>query len=151
MLTGVKTWRGIVTAVLLAVVLTGCTAPDEVTDEELTAWMDGLERDLPPGAGMLAGVAENMAEAEPGTGSSLDIGGIDVHTIEFSCFGVERMTVDLTITQGPVTGSSRQKEFVCDDGPHIVLEHLPEVTEVMANGVEATGEGAWAVIVRGER
>lgn len=136
---------------LLAVGLTGCSpaGPDaNEVQEWLTAASDDPhnERNV---LGTAAGVASTRDVGHEDGVVLGDLNGATVESIEFACFGEEKMTLEWSAA-GDSNGRGAEQILTCADGPRTVEVGIQNVNGVRVNGTSAQGAGAWSAVIRGE-
>lgn len=135
--------------VVLAGLIVGCTAGQApVRSEQAQAWLDQLDFG---DEGMVATFSGGPS-LDFDAGETIGVGYdpvAQVTSAEFSCFGEERMSVELWVEGVESATTLREEDLLCEASPHTIEIAMEAVDGVRANAVSADGTGAWAVVVRG--
>jgi|GEM_PF-3260036 len=144
------------TAVLVAVALSGCATAEVPDAAAVQEWMSQQQK-ADAGIGQMSALASAAADVAADESADSEDVRIDlaeparVSSIEFSCFGAETMDAAVHLVTGSSTIGTGAQQVRCADGPVSIdvagIGELP-VSAVGANGINADGLGAWAVVVR---
>lgn len=141
---------------LVAVALSGCSAPEPPDPEAVQQWLSRQESaSVGVGIGAMSALASKTADTaaegvdEP-EGVRIELAeSARISSIEFTCFGAETMDAVVHVTtRSSSAGTGVQVR--CADGPVEIanpVDGLP-VSMIRANGVNDSGFGAWSVVVR---
>jgi len=142
--------------VLVAVVLSGCATAEVPDAAAVQQWMSQQQK-ADAGIGQMSALASAAADVAEGESADPEGVRIDlaepsrVRSIEFSCFGTETMDAAVHLVTGSSTVGAGAQQVRCVDGPVVIdvadIGELP-VSAIGANGINADGLGAWAVVVR---
>lgn len=150
-----RRWQTVALGALLVMGLTGCAAP-AVDPDAVQEWLQQQESVEVPGA--LGSMSAQASEATDVTGENGITLTFDapkgITEIVFSCFGPEKMDLDVTTsspdTETELSRGIRTEDLVCADSPHTIERVQDDVTKVMVDGLSADGQGAWSAFVVGE-
>ncbi|GGM38537.1 hypothetical protein [Microbacterium saperdae] len=150
-----RRWQAAALGALLVIGLSGCAAP-AVDPDAVQEWLAQQESVEVPGAlGSMSAQASTADDVMGENGVTLTFDTPQgITEIVFSCFGPEKMDVDVTTgavdTDPELAHGIRTEGLVCADSPHTIERVQDAATKVLIDGLSADGQGAWSAFVVGE-